>query len=373
MLVPSVVLLAIAATPAAASTAQAKSHSVKIRKVSKLRSVSGPVAIVAVPRGRPRAVSFLIDGRLRYRTRTAPYDFGGPGGRFDPSTLKAGKHRVTVRAAFARKRVAKATTVFRVRKKRTTTISPVTNQPVTVVTTVTNLPTAWTQPSAARADWDGSADNGFSPWAQVQDGAHDPQFGNTLISIVSSPIVGGRKAFKFASTPNPAANGPRAELADGYRLREGDDFWFGDVLYVPGGQPQWMNNHHAVMQWKNEGTGSPPLGLDIRYWGPTDAENGLMATGAEPGGQRYRLIVPMARLYDRPIPIEVHIKFSSNPSVGYYEVWADGQRAVGPIPMATLYAGLTSGLKQGQYGAAAGNVVYWHGAKRGASRAAVRR
>jgi hypothetical protein len=193
---------------------------------------------------------------------------------------------------------------------------------------------------------------------------------------VNSPTSAGHKAFKFDVNGGASSNGPRAELADSYQLREGMTWWFGDVLYIPSnpsGNIGWAPGHHTVLQFKNAGTGSPPLNFDIRNWGPGNSGNGLMAQGEEPGGLKYRLLIPMASLYDRPIPIETRVKFSSNPSVGEYEVWVSGQRVVGPVKMATLYPGLTSGLKQGQYGESAGTTVYWHGAKRGSTRASVMR
>lgn len=376
-LAASIIGTSALAVPAAGAK---NSHTVKLR-TTKSRTVTGPVKIAAVPRGRPKKVSFSLDGRRRYATRKAPYTFGGADGRFDPSNLKEGKHRITVRATFSRGRAARATTVFRVRKRRepvlTTTPTGQIQQTI-VTTTVTKLPSATTNSTptsesgaSERALWDGSADYGFAPWGLIQDGLHDAQFGNTQVSIVPSPVVAGHKAFKFTSSPVTSANGPRAELADSFRLNEGDDFWFGDVLYIPGGQPLWIDGHHTVLQFKNAGTGSPPLALDVRDLGGSN--QGLYTEAQEPGGQRYRLAIPMSRLYDRAIPIEIHVKFSSNPSVGEFEVWADGARVVGPVKMATLFAGLTSGLKQGQYGEQPGTAVYWQGAKRGASRASVLR
>lgn len=370
----------LGASALVAPTAGAKSHSVKLR-TTKSRTVTGPVKIVAVPRGRPKKVSFSLDGRRRYATRKAPYNFGGADGRFDPSPLKEGKHRITVRATFSNRRVARATTVFRVRKIRqpVLTTTPTGQVQQTIITTTnTKLPSATTNSTptsgsgaSEAALWDGSAENGFAPWGMVQDGLRDSQFGNTQISIVPSPALAGRKAFKFTSSPVAAANGPRAELADTFKLKEGDDFWFGDVLFIPGGQPPWISGNHTVLQLKNAGTGSPPLALDIRDLGGMN--QGLYTEAQEPGGQRYRLAIPVSRLYDRAIPIEIHVRFSSNPSVGEFEVWADGVRVIAPVKMATLYSGLTSGLKQGQYGRQPGSIVYWQGAKRGASRASVLR
>lgn len=221
--------------------------------------------------------------------------------------------------------------------------------------------------------WNGSADHGFRRWQQVQDGVHNPQFGQTRVSIVRSPVSRGRKAFKFSSTLQPAANGPRAELVDSFALREGSEFWFGDVLYISGRHRRWLDGHHTLMQFKNSGYGSPPLALDLRNLGRGPRKNGLFLVYVSGNRERYKLVVPAARLYDRAVPIEIRVRFSSDPQRGGLEVWTSGRRAFGPIRAATLFPSQTSYFKQGQYGKAAGNVVYWHGVKRGTTRASVRR
>lgn len=337
--------------------ATAKKPNVKLQK-TKSRSVTGAIKITAVPRGRPKAVTFLIDGRSRYVARKAPFRFGGADGRFDPASLSAGKHRITVRATFKRGRVAKASTVFRVRKRR--------RADQTIVSTVTRLPAAAASPSTASAVrplpvWDGSADLGFGSWAEVQRIG-----GGSVAEIVDSPVLAGHKAFRFVID-----GGERAELLayqPQNRFGEGAEWWFGDVLFVPS-QPNksvgWEDSsHHTLMQWKNDGTGSPPFELDRR-------QNGLLLKINTAGEEV--LLVPEAQLYDRPIAIEVRAKFSSSAAVGELEVWVNGQLKVPTVKAATLFAGRYSYFKQGQYGVGRGNVVYWQGAKRGTTRPSVQR
>lgn len=363
------------------ASAGAKKSTVRIKMNSKAQTLTGPVKLQAVPRGKkPRKVTFAIDGKRSYVARQAPYRFGGAGGNLDPRSLQNGKHRITVRAYFGSRRVVKATTLIRVRRQWVPAVAPAdpavpAAPPTEQVIVTTTLPSAGGgESSSEAAAWDGSADRGFTPWAQIQDGLRDASFGSSATSIVNSPTSPGHKAFKFDVNGGASSNGPRAELADGYQLREGMTWWFGDVLYIPSNPSRnigWSPGHHTVLQFKNAGTGSPPLNLDIRDWGGGKA--GLYAQEEAPGGLNYRLLVPESTLYDRPIPIEIRVKFSSNPTVGEYEVWVSGQRVAGPVKMATLYPGLTSGLKQGQYGETAGSVVYWHGAKRGSTRASVMR
>src|SRR5205809_881204 len=105
----------------APASAGAKEHSVRIKLNGKSRTITGPVKIQAVLRGRPQKVTFAIDGQRRYVSRSEPFRFGGEDGQLDPSALKDGAHRITVRAYFqGGRKVAKATTLIRVRRKHTT-------------------------------------------------------------------------------------------------------------------------------------------------------------------------------------------------------------------------------------------------------------
>lgn len=203
--------------------------------------------------------------------------------------------------------------------------------------------------------------------------------GGSDISIQTPSPIPGRSAHSaYRFTCN---GGERAELADytaGRTFGEGDEYWFGDIFYAASGQPQWVSGHHTIMQFKNAGTGSPPLNMDIRYWGAGNSGNGIQMQAEEPGGTQYRVIVPMSTMYDRAIRIEMRVKFSTNPSIGNYEVWADGVQKIASTNMQTLYsngADTYDYLKEGQYGetTAGAMVVYWEGFYVGASRASVMR
>ncbi len=188
----------------------------------------------------------------------------------------------------------------------------------------------------------------------------------SAVDIVASPVLAGHDAWRFRVNA-----GERAELIDdnaARRFNEGDEWWVGDVLYIPS-QSFVTDTNHTLMQFKNAGTGSPPLNMDVRPW-----LSGLAMQAEEPGGVQYPVFMPHAQLYGRAIPIEIHVKFSSNPGVGFYEVWADGVQKIAPRFMATLLSGLYSYFKQGQYGPNTASVdVYWHGALLGPTRASVLR
>lgn len=354
--------LALAAILVLPTVADAATSRVSIQTTKK-RTVRGALMVIANTKGNPRKVTFWVGRERRQVDFSGPHRLGGPQGSLDPNSLKLGRQRVVVRAYYGKgirnKSVATASIVVRNDKE------------AAAKKVVTRLPAA---PVAAAprgvAVWDGSADIGFGPWGMIQDGLRDRQWGDSSISIVPSPAMAGHSAFKFQVDGDTAANGPRAELADAFNNTEGMEWWFGDVLYLPSSPNRslgWANSHHTVMQFKNSGSGSPPLLLDLREWGNSTSGLGVQDLNG------WHPLLPFAALYDRPVAIEVRVKFSADPSTGSYEIWINGSKAYGPVSTPTLYRGTTSGLKLGQYGSGRGNVLYWQGTRRGTTRAAVMR
>lgn len=211
--------------------------------------------------------------------------------------------------------------------------------------------------------FDGKADNGkLGNWAV------EHAFGaSTSVTVVDgSSLLSGHQAFRFQSQTAAATDGPRAELAawnPDQRFTEGMEVYVGDAIR---GQATsgWLSGNATVMQFKNEGTGSPPLRLHIAYWGPGDANNGLMAI-TQQASNLWPLLVPMANIATAKYIVQ-RIVFSSDASVGEYQVWVDDVEVVETRNVATLYAGLYSYLKQGLYGEQS-NWVEWLGAKVGTS------
>lgn len=83
------------ADPAAATSRPASPAEVSssIRDGAELTEpVRWQAYVTGVPAGDVAAVRFLIDGHLRYLTRTAPYVFAGRGNLLLPGTLGPGSH-----------------------------------------------------------------------------------------------------------------------------------------------------------------------------------------------------------------------------------------------------------------------------------------
>jgi hypothetical protein len=219
--------------------------------------------------------------------------------------------------------------------------------------------------------WNGDFSYGIGQWLALQDSTTSSAVGNTKFDIVPSFRSGVTSAGRF--TVNPSSNSAsRAELLTDSHMTEGSEYWYGASLLVPSNPNKadgWGTAvHNTVMQFKNEGTGSPPVELGIWHWSDTRPDNGLEVRM----GGTYRLLDSEAFLYDRTIDLAVHVKFSSDPSQGFVEVWVNGVQVVPPMYGRTLNPGVDSYLKQGLYTTGATtNVVEWAATARGTSRAAV--
>jgi hypothetical protein len=210
------------------------------------------------------------------------------------------------------------------------TTTPVTTTPVTTrpsVPPTTNPSPLWTSDIAAR---------GLG------------QFKNTPYNITPGASVrlvdGPPRAIRF-SVP---AGATRAEIEPNINeLSEGQHRFFRLTYALPATFP--VNNTRGfqlVTQWKNTGTGSPPVELRV--------EGGRFVLGGGygyPSGPRlFRTDVAPA-VPGRTVTVVVGITFSTDPRKGSVDVWVDGTRRITAFqpPGGTLYPGTRSYWKIGLY------------------------
>ena len=138
--------------------------------------------------------------------------------------------------------------------------------------------------------------------------------------------------------------GSRDELLPRFPdLKEGDDLYFGFSTYLA---PGFVTNAdwHVITQFKQNFDGSPPLSLNVEQ-GQYKIEGGY----GYPGGSRQ---------FTKPVGVAgtgiwtdwvLHVKFSSNPAVGFVEAWQDGTQVLSRFAPAggTLYPG--TGDRAGSY------------------------
>ncbi len=162
--------------------------------------------------------------------------------------------------------------------------------------------------------------------------------------VSTAHVRGGRYAARYTIP----AGGSRCETVPLFRaLTKGDDLYFAVSTYLEPGFP--VNTGWQVLtQWKNDGTGSPPLELTVRENSSVFRVDGGYGypSGPRMSGQDVGPVVT-----GQWIDWVFHIRFSSDPSVGSVDVWRNGAPVMsGFHPLGgTLYPGLNSYLKNGYY------------------------
>ena len=150
----------------------------------------------------------------------------------------------------------------------------------------------------------------------------------------SSPTVGS--GILNVSMPG---GGKRSEVEPNFKaLSEGDQYYFGFSVKLapdfPVNTPDWQ----VITQFKNDGTGSPPLELKV--------QNGKFLLDGDSGG--FSQVVGDA-LPGQWTHLVLKVKFSA--SDGSVSAWQDGVQKVADFapPSGTMYSGKDSYVKTGIY------------------------
>lgn len=235
----------------------------------------------------------------------------------------------------------------RPRKPRPTPTPTVTATPTSTITvsptpTITPTPT-YTSPSPSPSVtplWGGGYET-----ANLSEFQNAPwNFVNTAAVVDSTIAYSGTYSGKYQIVGGDS----RCETVPNFRpIVEGDDLYFSLSTYLNPGFP--VNTGWQVLyQWKNDGTGSPPLELTVRENSSVFRVDGGWG---HPSGPRLSGIDAGPVITGQWIRWIFHIRFSSDPTVGYVDVWRDGVNIVsGFHPTGgTLYPGLNSYVKNGYY------------------------
>ncbi|MEJ2870866.1 polysaccharide lyase [Actinomycetospora sp. OC33-EN08] len=173
-----------------------------------------------------------------------------------------------------------------------------------------------------------------TPWNMV--GAKTP-------TVVPATDLAGRKALKFTMP----GGGKRSEIEPNVdNFTEGQDRYIRLSVRLADGFPVDTDSWQLITQFKNEGTGSPPLELRIGNG------NFVLSGGfGHPSGSKSfdKVIAPAA--VGKVTTLVLHVKFSSTSSKSVVDAWVDGQQKVTGFrpPGGTLYPGDYSYWKLGLY------------------------
>ncbi|TWF78972.1 polysaccharide lyase-like protein [Pseudonocardia hierapolitana] len=202
--------------------------------------------------------------------------------------------------------------------------------------------------------WSGDMETGDvsqfqkTPWNTV--GGPPPK-------VVEQPVRSGRYAVELSLVGATAPDdgiccGSRNEIEPKFRdMVEGEDLWFGFSTYLDANFPTYYADFQTIMQFKQNFDGSPPLEMTVEE-GEFRIEGGY----GHPDGPRLFLEPVGHADKDRWIDWILHVKFSPDPTVGYVEVWRDGQLVLPRFapPGGTLYVNPDDGsarssVKTGYY------------------------
>jgi len=193
--------------------------------------------------------------------------------------------------------------------------------------------------SQARASvlWRGDFEsNDLLQWSSV-DGL------TSRLTVVSSPVRQGSRALRVElRSGDIASNGNRNELVRTDAETEGTDRYYAWSTMFDASYPI-ANTWQVFTQWHHSGCcGSPPLEFDVN--GQTLS---LDRNPPSNSGTVALWTTPLVRgvWHD----FVMHVVWSSNPDLGFIELWYDGQKAIDGKAVQTLFPGQVNYLKQGLY------------------------
>ena len=133
--------------------------------------------------------------------------------------------------------------------------------------------------------------------------------------------------------------GKRSEVEPKFKdLQEGDEYYFGFSVKLAPDFPVGTSDWQVITQFKNDGTGTPPLELKV--------QNGKFLIDGDSGA--FSRVVGDATP-GRWTHLALKVKFSS--SDGSVSAWQDGVQKIADYapPSGTMYAGKSSYVKTGIY------------------------
>jgi len=177
----------------------------------------------------------------------------------------------------------------------------------------------------------------LSQWASVDGLA-------SRLTVVTSPVRQGSYALRTELQRGDfASNGNRNELVRSEAETEGMDRYYAWSTMFDASYPI-ANTWQVFTQWHHSGCcGSPPLEFDV------NGQTVSLDRNPPPGNG------PTVELWSTPLvrgvwhDFVMHVVWSSNPDLGFIELWYDGKKVIDGKSAQTLFPGNVNYLKQGLY------------------------
>ena len=199
--------------------------------------------------------------------------------------------------------------------------------------------------------WAGNFETGDLEQWRNEDGDYSgaQTVSDDRIQVVDDPVDEGRYAARVEVRQGDewlGSGGNRAELRHFTGENEGDEKWYGWSTMFADDYPA-TDGYQIFTQWHaTEGGTQPPVIFDV-----SDEEIQLRTVESDADGN------PSDSVTHWSVPLErgvwhrfaAHVKWSSDPDVGFIELWYDGEQVLPPTRVATLIPGYANYLKQGLY------------------------
>jgi hypothetical protein len=226
--------------------------------------------------------------------------------------------------------------------------------------------------ASASVTWRGDYESGnFSQWTL---GVQEKVDGRA--TIVSSPGRQGRYAARYEVDPGDnnvagSGTGERTEAltsqaaTDGY---EGHENWYAWSTMFPTGfqAPSDGNWWSYFTQWHNTASTGQAAAINVLGNGTIN----MRMAGGDPTNPTYtNAVLVSGWQHDTWYDFVVHVRWSSDASIGFYEEFVNGKRVTALKHCPTLYVNQGVYMKQGYYREAQPStaVIYDDGTRRGSS------
>lgn len=189
----------------------------------------------------------------------------------------------------------------------------------------------------AEVIWRGDFETGnLSQWNK----ADSPYPSERLVVVDAPGGPSGSKALSVTVKPGDyASSGNRAELVHLPMVNEGEERWYRWRTMWPQDY-QSPNTWQLFMQWHHTGCcGNPPLSFYVY------GEEVRLITAT--AGEQIHKLASLSRGVWHDFVF--HVMWSSDRTVGFVEVWYDGELVLPKTHVATLYAGEQNYMKMGLY------------------------
>lgn len=184
--------------------------------------------------------------------------------------------------------------------------------------------------------WKADAESGDKrlEWAKQTVAADD------RIKIVSSPVTQGTKSYRVELRHGDNPSGCRAMVATGpsamkgwgpvHILKPNDEAYYGFSVLLPSATFPKLDRWRLLIQWKGIHTGSPPVSLNIK------SDKWLLNNKPTASGSIIHRWTSLVHK-DAWEKFVLHAKWSSDPKVGFIELYYNGQMVLPKLMTSTMH------------------------------------